>query len=194
MQKMSEEESLTKEERAILLKEARETIESYARERKKAGFEKDASRTPALEGRRGAFVTLHKRGALRGCIGTFEGEGSLIETIRNMALASGWKDPRFPQLDKKELDDIDIEISVLTPRRRIKDPEDIEVGKHGIYITRGFNRGVLLPQVATEQGWDRDTFLEHTCIKAGLERDAWKDPDTVIEVFSAEVFGEKDGE
>ncbi len=189
---MSEEKYLSGEDREALLKLARDTVESYAREKKKpkAGREKAPSET--LESNRGAFVTIHKRGQLRGCIGTFEGEGNLISTIRSMAIASGWQDPRFPQLDEKELKDIDIEISVLTPMRKIKDVSEIEVGKHGIYITRGFNRGVLLPQVATEYGWDRETFLEHTCIKAGLPRDAWKDPDTKIEVFSAEVFGEKE--
>jgi AmmeMemoRadiSam system protein A len=190
---MSEKEYLSDDERKILLEQARKTIESYAGERKKPIVSEEAARTPALKSTRGAFVTLHKRGQLRGCIGTFEGEGNLLETIRNMAVASGWQDPRFPPLDQKELKDIDIEISVLTPRRMIKHPDEIEVGKHGIYITRGFNRGVLLPQVATEQGWDRQTFLEHTCIKAGLPTNAWRDPETIIEVFSAEVFGEKEG-
>jgi len=108
-----------------------------------------------------------------------------------MAIASGWEDPRFPPLDASELDEIEIEISVLSPLRPAR-PEEIEVGKHGVYITKGFYRGVLLPQVAVEYGWDRETFLAQTCLKAGLHPDAWKEPDTKIEIFSAEVFSEKD--
>ncbi len=189
---MSKDEFLSESEREVLLKNAREALEFYARERKKPRLSKDAATTPLLKSSRGAFVSLHKRGALRGCIGTFEGEGFLINTIQNMTVAAGWQDPRFPPLDAKELDDVRIEISVLTPRRKIKDVNEIEVGKHGIYITRGFNRGVLLPQVATEYGWDRETFLEHTCMKAGLATDAWKLQDTVIEIFEAEVFSEKE--
>jgi AmmeMemoRadiSam system protein A len=189
---MSKEEFLSESERESLLREARETLESYAREKKKPKISKEAARTPLLESSRGAFVSLHKHGSLRGCIGTFEGEGFLINTIQNMTVAAGWQDPRFPPLDVKELEDVQIEISVLTPRRKVKDVNEIQVGKHGIYITRGFNRGVLLPQVATQYGWDRETFLEHTCMKAGLPPDAWKLKDTVIEIFSAEVFSEKE--
>jgi len=94
-------------------------------------------------------------------------------------------------LSKEELSEIDIEISVLTPMRKITDVNEIEVGKHGILMSRGICQGVLLPQVATEYNWDRQTFIEHTCLKAGLPTDAWKDPETTIEIFSAQVFGEK---
>lgn len=190
---MSNEESLSREDRERLLKEARATIESYSSSgKKRAPAEADEPISESLRNKRGAFVSLHKHGSLRGCIGTFEGEGSLLETVRRMAVSAGWQDPRFRGLDAGEIKDIDIEISVLTPMRKIEDVNEIEVGRHGIYITSGFNRGVLLPQVATEYGWDRKTFLEHTCMKAGLPPDAWKRKDTTIEIFSAEVFSEKD--
>ncbi|HUT62428.1 MAG TPA: AmmeMemoRadiSam system protein A, partial [Anaerolineae bacterium] len=136
----------------------------------------------------GAFVTLNKKGQLRGCIGHIIGDKPLITTVAEMAMAAALQDPRFPRVESTELSDIDFEISVLTPIRRIKNIEEIVVGRDGIIITRGWNKGLLLPQVATEYGWDRITFLEHTCNKAGLPKDAWKDKNTVIEMFSAEVF------
>ena len=105
-----------------------------------------------------------------------------------MAKAAALEDPRFPQVKPSELPDIDFEISVLTPIRKVNNIEEIVVGRDGIIITKGRNRGLLLPQVATEYGWDRITFLEHTCNKAGLPKDSWKDRDTIIEMFSAEVF------
>jgi len=188
---MPEEFKLTDEEKKFLLKIARQTIETYAREGRKPELPSPDQVSENLRSKRGAFVTLHKKGMLRGCIGVFEGRGPLYQTVSEMAIASGWEDPRFPPLDESELKDIEIEISVLSPLRPAK-PEEIEVGKHGIYITKGFYRGVLLPQVATEYGWDRETFLAQTCIKAGLNPDAWKEPDTKIEIFSADVFSEKD--
>jgi len=136
----------------------------------------------------GAFVTLNKKGQLRGCIGHIIGDRPLINTVAEMARAAALQDPRFPPVRPSELPDIEFEISVLTPIRTIDDIEEIKVGRDGIIITRGMNRGLLLPQVATEYGWDRTTFLEHTCVKAGLPRNAWKDEGTVIEMFSAEVF------
>lgn len=139
----------------------------------------------------GAFVTLHKKGQLRGCIGNMIGQGPLVETIREMAISAATGDPRFHHVTPDELSEIDIEISVLTPLERIDDASKIEVGKHGIMMRRGSYQGVLLPQVATEYGWDRETFLEHTCHKSGLPADAWKDSETEIYIFSAEVFGEK---
>jgi hypothetical protein len=186
------EPNLTDNEKKVLLKIARDTIETYARTGKRP--ELPADLPESLTGRQGAFVTIHKRGHLRGCIGSFIGEGELAATIQNMAYAAGWEDPRFPKLSEKELHDTDLEISVLSPLREIKDVKEIEVGKHGIFITKGFYRGVLLPQVATEQGWDRDTFLSHTCLKAGLDANAWKKEKLKIEIFSAQVFGEKEFE
>lgn len=182
------ENRLSKEEKRLLLKLARDTIVQYLKDRKRPGL-------PKVEGvlaeKCGAFVTLHKKGQLRGCIGNIVGLRPLVETIQEMAITSATGDPRFHPVRPEEMKDIDIEISVLSPIRRIKDVTEIEVGSHGIIISSGPYRGLLLPQVATEYGWDRDTFLTHTCLKAGLPPEAWKQPDTIIEIFSAEVFGEK---
>ena len=144
--------------------------------------------SPALQEKRGAFVTLHLDHQLRGCIGTIEPIKPLAEVVQEMAVAAAFQDPRFPPLSAKELDRIDLEISVLTPLVPVSRIEEIEVGKHGLLIERGFRRGLLLPQVATEYHWDRQTFLEHTCLKAGLPPDAWRDAQTRIYRFSAEVF------
>jgi len=147
-------------------------------------------RSPVLEEHRGAFVTLKISGRLRGCIGHIEATQALRRTIRAMAKAAAFQDPRFPPLTAGEISSATIEISVLSPLERISRPEEIEVGKHGIIVERGFQRGLLLPQVAEEYSWDRNPFLEHTCRKAGLPADAWQEADTRIFVFSAEVFGE----
>ena len=109
-----------------------------------------------------------------------------------MALASAFNDPRFPPLRPEELKDVEIEISVLSPPVPVKDISEIKIGRDGLIVSKGWLRGVLLPQVATEYNWDTITFLKHTCIKAGLYPDAWKEPDTVIERFEAEVFSESD--
>ncbi|MHC1743615.1 MAG: AmmeMemoRadiSam system protein B [Syntrophobacteraceae bacterium] len=137
---------------------------------------------------RGAFVCLHKGTELRGCIGMIEGREPLIDTVRNMAVQAAFSDPRFCAITEEELDDLHVEISVLTPFERIEDPELIEVGKHGIYIRKGHASGLLLPQVAVEHGWDRVQFLEWTCKKAGLPTNAWRRPETEIYLFSADVF------
>jgi len=136
----------------------------------------------------GAFVSLHKKGTLRGCIGYVRGIKPLYKAVEEMAVAAAFNDPRFPPLNERELNDLDIEISVLTPLKKIDDANEIEVGKHGIFIEKGFFSGLLLPQVATEYGWDRETFLEQTCLKAGLPRNAWKDKETKIHIFSADIF------
>ena len=140
----------------------------------------------------GAFVSLHEDGDLRGCIGTFNAERPLAEVVQEMALAAATGDSRFPPMEAEAMDFVDIEISVLSPRRRIESPAQVEVGVHGIFITRDYYSGVLLPQVATEYGWNREEFLAQTCLKAGLPPEAWKDPKTSIEVFSAQIFGEKE--
>jgi len=143
---------------------------------------------PKLMEPRGAFVCIHKGEDLRGCIGVIEPRGPLGETIRKMAIEAAFGDPRFCALAPDELDSIDIEISVLTPLQRITDPAEIEVGIHGLYIRKGFKSGLLLPQVAVEHGWDRVRFLEWTCQKAGLPKNAWKELETEIHTFSADVF------
>ena len=178
---------LTKQEKEILLKLARETISAHL-------SDKPLPPLPKMEGvfaeEAGAFVTLHKKGQLRGCIGNMVGHGPLVKTIQQMAIASATSDPRFSSVRLEEAKDMDIEISVLSPMKKITDVNEIQVGVHGIMMSKGFRHGVLLPQVATEQGWDRDRFLMHNCYKAGLPPDAWKDPKTTIEIFSAEVFKE----
>ncbi|MFN3504796.1 MAG: AmmeMemoRadiSam system protein A [Caldimicrobium sp.] len=146
---------------------------------------------PHLYEKRGVFVTLLKKGALRGCMGSLFPEHPLYEEIVEVALNSAFKDPRFPPLEEKELSEVEIEISLLTPMKRAK-PEDIEVGKHGIYIKKGFYRGILLPQVAVEYNWDKETFLKHTCLKAGLPEDCYLDPEVEIYIFTAEIFRERD--
>lgn len=147
---------------------------------------RDAS--PALREHRGAFVTLKKRGDLRGCIGRLTADAPLCEVVSEMAQAAAFHDRRFRPLTAEELKDLTIEISVLTPFRKITDVNEIQIGVHGILVKRHAQSGLLLPQVAVEQGWDRTTFLEHTCMKAGLPGNAWKDPDTEIYIFSADVF------
>ncbi len=180
--------SLSRDERIILLKIARASIEA---ELKGMALEMPQITSPNLLEPRGAFVTLHKHGQLRGCIGNFFSEKPLYETVADMALQAAFHDPRFMPLEPHELSEIDIEISALSPLKPISNVEEIEVGKHGIYIINGPYRGVLLPQVATEYGWDKYTFLDQTCIKAGMMPGCWKDPNTQILIFSAEVFGEK---
>lgn len=140
----------------------------------------------------GAFVTLKtKRGRLRGCIGTFAATAPLFQAVQEMAVASGTRDPRFPPVAEEELEELELEISVLSPRTPIEASE-VVVGTHGLYITHGHHHGVLLPQVPVEHGWDRETFLTHLCRKAGLPDVAWRDPEARLEAFTAEVFSESD--
>jgi MEMO1 family protein len=147
------------------------------------------SANPALQTPQGAFVTITIGGELRGCIGTFREDTPLYRTVAQMAVAAAREDPRFPPLTAVELPKIRVEISALTPMKPVADVREIEVGRHGLYITRGFSSGVLLPQVATEYGWDRTTFLEQTCRKAGLPKNAWQEGAKILS-FEAEVFGE----
>jgi hypothetical protein len=144
----------------------------------------------ALGDRRGAFVTLHRGGELRGCIGRFDPESSLARTVAEMAVAAAFEDPRFPPLRSDEFEDLELHISALGPRRPLPDPAQLRVGEHGLAVKQGWHRGVLLPVVAVERGWDAPTFLKHACLKAGLRPDAWLDPTTTVEVFDAEEFGE----
>jgi len=179
---------LNKDQQQKLLKIARTTIAEYMRTGEKARVQET---DPALNEQQGAFVTLHINGELRGCIGNIIGDAPLAQTIANMAVEAGFGDPRFNSLQDNELDKIDIEISVMSPLEKIKDPEKIEPGKHGILLRKGFNSGLLLPQVATEYNWGREEFLDHTCLKAGLKEGEWHTPGVEIYIFSAEVFGEK---
>ncbi len=136
----------------------------------------------------GAFVTLKRQGRLRGCIGNVTASTPLAETIERMAQAAAFEDPRFPPVEDEELADLEIEISILGPITPCPDPEQIEVGRHGLIVRRGFHSGLLLPQVAVEWGWDRKTFLDQTCIKAGLPRGCWNKPRVELWWFEAVVF------
>jgi uncharacterized protein len=180
---------LTKEQQLKLLKLARKTIADSLDV--PCGFELDLS-DAIFEEKCGAFVTLHSSGRLRGCIGYIKGIKPIPETIIDMAKASAFKDPRFPPLRKDEYDQIDIEISVLSPIEPVRDVAEIKIGRDGLIICRGYNSGLLLPQVPVEQEWCLDEFLENTCYKAGLPGNAWQMKGTEIEKFSAQVFGEKE--
>ncbi len=184
--------ALTKEDRRLILRIARASIEAKLdAPRAEATKGETQSITEALRVCSGVFVTLHEAGSLRGCIGNFTSNEPLYKNVAKMARAAAFSDPRFGPLRFDELPAIDIEISVLSPLREITDVNEIEVGRHGIFIEKGYARGVLLPQVATENNFDRRTFLEHTCMKAGLEPNCWKSGAT-ISVFEAEIFGEID--
>ena len=179
--------NLSPADKQLLLQVARDSI--AAQLKGKAATPVKVS-SPVLEEFRGAFVSLHRRGQLRGCIGYIEAVKPLLQTVLEMAPAAAFQDPRFRPVQTDELADLEIEISVLTPMRLVKSTDEIEVGKHGLYIVKGLNRGLLLPQVATQYHWDRRTFLEQTCNKAGLPSNAWKDSDTQIFIFRAEIFAD----
>jgi AmmeMemoRadiSam system protein B/AmmeMemoRadiSam system protein A len=176
---------LSEQDKKTLHHIARTVIENKARGKSVPEYKVES---PILQENRGAFVTINKKGQLRGCIGYIEGHGPLHKTIEEMAEAAAFRDPRFSPVKDKELPELEIEISVLTPLKKITDVNEIQVGKHGIYIKKGWLSGLLLPQVATEYGWNRQTFLEHTCQKAGLPLNAWKEKDTEIYIFSADIF------
>lgn len=182
----SEAEILDAGEKKRLLEIARTTIADYVSEGTVPEIEE---KNPKLNNKNGAFVTIKRQGRLRGCIGNFTSREPLYRTIMSMAVAASSRDPRFPPMTPEETKDMDLEISVLSPMRRISDVDQIEVGKHGLYIIKGYHSGTLLPQVATEYGWDRMTFLQQTCRKAGLPADAWKEG-AEIYTYEAEVFGE----
>ncbi len=150
--------------------------------------EKPRLESATLDAELGAFVTLKKGGHLRGCIGNIVGSGPLVATIERMAGAAAFEDPRFPPVAAAEFDELEIEVSVLGPLTQCPDPELIEVGRHGLYIRKSMHSGLLLPQVATEWGWDRETFLDQTCVKAGLPKGTWRKPKVEIWWFEAEIF------
>ncbi len=175
----------TPEQQQALLEVARASVMAAAKGEEFSATTDD----PALQRPAAAFVTLHKRGQLRGCIGMVEAEGPLIDTICDMAHAAASHDPRFRPVRPDEVPELRIEISVLTPAEAVTDCSEIEVGLHGLIVEKGRCRGLLLPQVPEEWGWDREEFLDHTCVKAGLPKGAWKDGAQIYR-FCAEVFGE----
>lgn len=179
--------ALNKKEQKTLLSIARKTLEEYVTNNTIPKFDIKEKR---LMEKRGVFVTLTKKGDLRGCIGYIQPVSPLYRAVIDMTVAASSRDMRFLPVHKGELKDIHIEISVMTPLRLINNVEEIEVGKHGLYIKRGDNAGLLLPQVATTYNWNREEFLRETCAKAGLYKNAWKDKKTDIYTFTAQVFSE----
>ena len=178
---------LNEDQKKYLLGLARQAIETKLRTGKilRAKVE-----DKMLLNKRGAFVTLKVDDELRGCIGYPLPYKPLAETVIEMAIAAATQDYRFQSLKEEELGKLKIEISVLTLPRGIKDIHEIEVGKHGIIISKGFNKGLLLPQVPLEYDWDLETYLRHGCMKAGLDENEWK-KNVQIEIFEAQVFSEE---
>jgi len=180
---------LNETQRLLLLKLARTSIEStlagLAHSPAEHEFD-DVLRRPA-----GAFVTLRtKQGDLRGCIGSIHAVQPLYRAVITSALSAAFRDPRFMPVRYEEMQVLELEISVMGPIEEVHDVEEITVGRDGLIISRGRSAGLLLPQVATEYGWDRDTFLDQTCVKAGLPPGTWRSQQARIEKFAAEVFGE----
>jgi len=178
--------ALSHDERRELCEIARESIASKLFHREPSL--KSPSRGCLLPG--GVFVSLHENGQLRGCIGRMQSGRPLCETVKEMALAAAFEDPRFVPLSKAEYSGIDIEITVLGPMNRIHGKDDFIIGVHGLYIVAKGRAGVLLPQVATEYGWDNEEFLSHVCLKAGLPMSAWRDPATELFAFEGLIFSE----
>lgn len=180
---------LTAADKTNLLKIARQTIEAASRSQALPPLKPEAY-GPALMTKAGAFVTLRIGNALRGCIGIFESDNPLYDVVQEMAIASSTQDPRFRPVQASELKDIRIEISVLTPMRKIKDIKEIQLGKHGIVVQKGLRRGTFLPQVATETGWTLEEFLGHCAEeKAGIGWNGWKQAD--IFIYEALIFEEE---
>lgn len=183
--------SLDEKAKRILLDIARNSI--------RAAIQKEPNRllscsNPDLQGKLGVFVTLKTYGQLRGCIGHFFSDIPLFLLVSEMAAAAATDDPRFAhnRITLSELEHLDIEISVLSPLTRISNPLNFELGKHGIYIKKGFSTGCFLPQVATETGWSKEDFLSYCCShKAGLQANAWQHRDTEIYIFTTEVIEEE---
>jgi AmmeMemoRadiSam system protein A len=176
---------ISEHDRELLLRLAREAIQAYVG----VAPAHVATASGVLGEPGGAFVSLHSGGELRGCIGHIEPNEPLGAVVTRCAVAAASTDPRFPPITAAELRQIDIEISLLGPLEEIHGPGEIEVGRHGLVVEQGWQRGLLLPQVATEWHWEAETFLAHTCRKAGLPPDAWKHAARIWR-FEAEVFGE----
>ncbi|MBD3256926.1 AmmeMemoRadiSam system protein A, partial [candidate division GN15 bacterium] len=176
---------VTEEQRELLLQIARDSIKAALDDKKY-----EPPYRESLDVRRGVFVTLKIDGQLRGCIGMIKAREPLFDAVATMARAAAFDDPRFPQLSPDEYERLEYEISVLSPLERVKDFDRIKIGRDGLMIKLDMHNGLLLPQVATEQGWDAITFLEQTCLKAGLPKESYKDRFAEVYKFSAVVFGE----
>lgn len=178
---------LNKSERSFLLQLAHKVISDTANGETP---EQPDYFSDTLSAKLGVFVTLHKFGELRGCIGFVEGIKPLQDAVIEMAQSAAFNDPRFAPVSPEEVNDLELEISVLSPIEEVNNIDGIEIGKHGLIIEQGFYKGLLLPQVAKENNWDRTEFLQHTCRKSGLPANAWQDDKTKIYFFSAEIFSE----
>ena len=176
------------ESQGLLLQIAREAIASHLEDRTPSKFQ---GSEPELLRKSGAFITLHKKGKLRGCVGQIVSDKPLYETVSEAAIAAATRDPRFHRVNRSEISELEIEISVLTPLQPLERIEDLEIGVHGLYIKYGEHSGLILPQVATVHNWNRTEFLQQTCKKAQLSEDAWQDPETEIYLFRSQVFGEE---
>lgn len=183
---MVSDELIGADEQRRLLHLARRALEARVR-----GATPPTVETDADDLRSGAFVSIFWRGELRGCLGRLKSNLPIRRIVFQLAQAVADSDPRFDKVTPFELPEIALEISVLTPEREITSVEEIEVGRHGLIVEHGTNRGLLLPQVPTKQEWDRDTFLDHTCLKAGLDAGAWRRGVRIF-IFEAQVFGERE--
>ena len=178
-----EKDHLNDEDKKLLLQIAREAVEAKLLQQDYRPPE-----TERLRREQGAFVTITIDGQLRGCIGQIGAHGPLYKVVAEMARAAAFEDPRFPLLTREELDNLEFEISVMSPLERVKDFSEIKIGRDGLTVKLGMHSGLLLPQVATEYNWDVIEFLEQTCLKAGLAKNSYRDKFTEIYKFSAEVF------
>lgn len=185
--------ALTLEEQATLLRLARAVLREHTLTGKvRKELLRDFEFTETLRKKAGVFVTLHCRGALRGCIGYIEEREPLYQAVKENTVNAACRDPRFPPVEESELDTIHISLSVLSPPEEVSGPSSFEVGRHGIILRKGCASAVFLPQVAPEQGWDREETLHHLSRKAGLNANAWKEKDARFWVFTAQVFHEQE--
>ncbi len=180
------EKRLSSEDKTLLLQLAREAIISHVGD---STLPRTEPAGASLQEKRGCFVCVKINGKLRGCIGNFISDKPLGQLVQEMAISAATRDPRFYPMKRDDLAKFDLEISVLTPLKKISSVEEIQVGIHGIYLEKNYSRGVLLPQVAVEYGWDRDTFLSQTSMKAGLDPEGWKEGADIY-VFSADIINE----
>jgi AmmeMemoRadiSam system protein A len=183
---------LSEKEKKEILKLAKLAIQSIFKKELIAELTKQKRVVKNLGLRNGVFVTITKRGELRGCIGYILPVREFEELVVDAAVSAAMRDPRFDPLTEDEVGEIEIEVSVLSEPKRIENVSEVEVGKHGLIVRRGPFQGLLLPQVATEYNWDKLTFIRQTCIKAGLSPDEWKKEGTEIYTFTAEVFSENE--
>jgi AmmeMemoRadiSam system protein A len=182
---------LSDAEKQFLLKIARQSVESAVRKSPEIESTPSLPTLPSMEKPRGAFVTLRIENILRGCIGYVDPVKPLRETVRLASAKAALEDTRFSPILPEELPDVWIELSVLSPMERITGIEEIEIGRHGVVVDSGRLRGLLLPQVAVEYGWSRETFVGQTARKAGLSFNAWNEPGVTVSVFTAEIFSER---